>query len=193
MPTVPPLTLTSPRMMPGIETPFPSATPAHTSMSRLKYCVPSYSGQVVQRTNTYLFAVSGPPGRFSFAPAGTFSGVEYTWADMPAPGLLRNSLVSMTAVSSWVLMVSFTPLRVVTSTVAFSGSLGSISTIFETSIPVIVHWKLNCVAALRAASLTTAYCPFSASSQCHAEISLGTSGTEKVIPPHPADITAPSA
>ena len=193
MPTVPPLTLTSPRMMPGIETPFPSATPAHTSMSRLKYCVPSYSGQVFQRTNTYLFAVSGPPGRFSFAPAGTLSGVEYTWADMPAPGSLRHSLVSMTAVSSWVLMVSFTPLRVVTSTVAFRGSLGRISTIFETKIPVIVHSKLISAAASIAASLTMAYCPFSASSQCHREFSLGASGTEKVIPPHPADITAPSA
>ena len=106
---------------------------------------------------------------------------------MPAPGSLKCSMVSMTAVSSWVLMVSFTPLRVVTSTVAFRGSLGFMSTIFETSIPVIVHSNETCAAALIAASLTMAYCPFSASSQYHAEFSLGVSGTENVIPPYPAD------
>ena len=91
-------------------------------------------------------------------------------------------------------MVSFTPPRVVTSTVAFTGSLGIISTIFETSIPVIVHWNETCIAALRAASLTMAYCPFSASSQCQAELSLGASGTDKVIPPYPCCVlTVPSA
>ena len=92
--------------------------------------------------------------------------------------MVSAALVSITAVSSCVSIVSFVPSRAVTSTVTFRGSLGSMSTSLFGCRPVIVHWNMMEAAASIVASLMITYRPSPVSSQCQEVPSVGAAGTE---------------
>ena len=81
----------------------------------------------------------------------------------------------------------------VTMISAFSLSLGSISTRSGAFRPVMEHWNMTSAAALIVTSLTIAYLPSPASSQCQPAISLGRSGTASDRPPYPSVRTFPPA